>query len=110
MWNVVGAERTSIHCTVVLLCSRGRVQNIIFTSVSPGVHEWFLESPQVKIMFLLSRHLRSNIINSTLVVVWCMIVGSAPTTFYTLGVDDFSPCPVENQISHISLRLQSRTF
>jgi hypothetical protein len=39
---------------VVLLCSGRRVKNIVFTSGDGKNHEWSLESPQVKIMFLLS--------------------------------------------------------
>jgi hypothetical protein len=44
---------------VVLLCGERRVKTIVFTSgdgkiTSGEGHKWFLESPQVKIMFLLS--------------------------------------------------------
>jgi hypothetical protein len=39
---------------LVLLCSGRRVKNIVFTSGDGKNHEWFLESPQVKIMLLLS--------------------------------------------------------
>jgi hypothetical protein len=45
---------------VVLLCGERRVKKTLFSRVgtekitSGEGHEWFLESPQVKIMFLLS--------------------------------------------------------
>jgi hypothetical protein len=45
---------------VALLCSGRRVKNIVFTS-GDG-HEWFLESPQVKIMFLLSWNKHSTLL------------------------------------------------